>query len=214
MLSGCKTTSNTNEVFFGKEKGVELLGVDVTIDPYLVESDAERNGDLFGDAIAAREQPEGESMESRELAGEPAAADETLDTQAELAEGRLLPGPAQPTQSQIEDHRAFGHIPYRTWCSECVRARGTGEKHSKRRDGRRMCVFSFDYLHLNAAGSPVSREAKAAGAQVSLTLLVAKDSLGKAVFAHVVPQKGVDLTTTLLTPSSGTSCGSATISWR
>ena len=27
---------------------------------------------------------------------------------------------------------------------------------------------------------------------MSLTLLVAKDSLGKAVFAHVVPQKGVD----------------------
>ena len=190
-MTASKTTSNINEVVFGKEKGVELLGMDLTGDPYLVESDGEVDGDLFGDAIAARKRPDGESAESCELADEPAAADETL-AEAELAEGRLLPSPVQPTQSHVEDHRAFGHIPYRTWCSECVRARGTGEKHSKRRDGRRMCVFSFDYLHLNATGSPVSREAKTAGAQVSLTLLVAKDSLGKAVFAHVVPQKGVD----------------------
>ena len=39
MLTACKTTSNINEVVFGKEKGVELLGMDVTVDPYLVESD-------------------------------------------------------------------------------------------------------------------------------------------------------------------------------
>ena len=29
MLTACKTTSNINEVVFGKEKGVELLGVEI-----------------------------------------------------------------------------------------------------------------------------------------------------------------------------------------
>ena len=38
----------------------------------------------------------------------------------------------------------------------------------------------------------MKKEDVLAGAEVSLTILVAKDSLGKAVFANVVPQKGVD----------------------
>ena len=64
-----------------------------------------------------------------------------------------------------------------------------------------MFSFSFDYLHLDAAGNPVSREAVKAGAQVSLTLFVANDSLSKAIFTRVVPQKEVTLTTTPSTPS-------------
>ena len=156
MLTACKTTSNTNEVVFGKERGVELLEVYLIVDPYLAERDGEVNGDLFGDAVAAAKRPDGESTELCELADEPAAADETPDAEAELAEGRVLPSPVQPTQFHVEDHPAFGHIPYRSWCSECVCPRGTCDKHSKRRDGRRMCLFSFDYLHLDAAGSPVS----------------------------------------------------------
>ena len=62
-------------------------------------------------------------------------------------------------------------------------------------------------LHLDATDSPVSREAMAAGAQVSLTLLVVKDFFGKAVFAHVMPQKGVIRSTTRWIPSSRTSHG-------
>ena len=46
-----------------------------------------------------------------------------------------------------------------------------------------MCIFSFECFRL---------EAKAAGPQASLTFLVANDSLGKVVFAHVVLQKGAD----------------------
>ena len=53
-------------------------------------------------------------------------------------------------------------------------------------------MFSFDYLHLDAAGKPIARGTMEAGAAAALTNLVAKDSLGKAVFAHGVLQKGVD----------------------
>ena len=53
-------------------------------------------------------------------------------------------------------------------------------------------MFSFDYLHLDEAGKPITRGTMEAGVKATLTILVAKDSLGKAVFAHVVLQKGVD----------------------
>ena len=47
-------------------------------------------------------------------------------------------------------------------------------------------------MRFDKSGIPVAREAVLAGAEVSLTILVAKDSEGKAVFGDVVPQKGVD----------------------
>ena len=53
-------------------------------------------------------------------------------------------------------------------------------------------MFSFDDRHLDEAGNLVARDAVRSGTKVSLTLLVAKDSLGNAIFVHVVPPKGVD----------------------
>ena len=40
---------------------------------------------------------------------------------ADGAEYKVSPDPGEPTASQVEDHRACGHWPYRSWCSECVR---------------------------------------------------------------------------------------------
>ena len=38
------------------------------------------------------------------------------DQDCEGAAARVLPDPGEPTASQIEDHRACGHVPYRSWC--------------------------------------------------------------------------------------------------
>ena len=111
----------------------------------------------------------------------------------EGAQFKVSPDPGEPTVSQIEDHRACGHWPYRSWCPECIRARGGCEQHRKRTEAKAICVFSFDYLFLDAAGNVVKREDVASGVAVALTILVAHGSKGKACFAHVVPQKGVDL---------------------
>lgn len=43
------------------------------------------------------------------------------------ADARVLPDPGEPTASQIEDHRAFGHVPCRSWFAECVNGRSAGE---------------------------------------------------------------------------------------
>jgi hypothetical protein len=123
--------------------------------------------------------------------------DEGHDDNGELPEGqdcegaiaRVLPDPGEPTASQIEDHRACGHIPYRSWCAECVKGRSTGEQHRHRSGERGICVFSFDYLYLDKSGKPIKREALADMEDVDVTILVAKASRGKAIFSHVVSKR-------------------------
>ena len=111
---------------------------------------------------------------------------------AEGADHKLLPDPGEPTVTQIEDHEACGHSPYRSWCDACYFGRGCGEQHRKRTGTKSICVFAFDYLLLDKSGNVVQREALTAGAEVDVKILVAHDSLGKACFAHVIPQKGID----------------------
>ena len=105
---------------------------------------------------------------------EPSALPEEAD--AHGAERRILPPPGEPTQSDIMEHCAQGHWPYRSWCRECVAGRGTGEQHRARRGERRVCVLSFDYLFLDRSGKEVSRARMEEGEDVDHTILVVKDS--------------------------------------
>ena len=99
----------------------------------------------------------------------------------------MLPDPGEPTASQVEDHRAFGHVPCRTWCAECVKGRPTGEQHRHRKGDRKICVFSFDYLYLDKSGKQIKRgEALANLEEVDVAIPVVKASKGKAIFSHVV----------------------------
>ena len=70
--------------------------------------------------------------------------------------------------------------------------RATGEQHGRRKGPRRVCVFAFDYLFPGEPGNLLQRDAISSGADVDLTIHVAKDLKGNAVFGHVVPQNGVD----------------------
>ena len=56
-----------------------------------------------------------------------------------------------------------------------------------------MCVFSFGYLYLDKAGVVMKKNSMLDMEDVSVTILVAKESRGKSIFAHVVPQKGLDM---------------------
>ncbi len=42
---------------------------------------------------------------------------------------KMSPDPGQPTEKQLEEHRARGHVPYRTWCKWCNMGRGRGHQH-------------------------------------------------------------------------------------
>ena len=82
--------------------------MDFQVDPYFVEPEGEDN-DLFGDARNAAASAETAAAES-DVEHRAAAA---ADAETETAEARFLPGPMEPIQSQAEDHRVCGHIPFR-----------------------------------------------------------------------------------------------------
>ena len=96
---------------------------------------------------------------------------------------RVLRDPGEPTMQEWEEHRV-DHIPYRSWCPYCVRGRGTGTQHRKVKEVPRIPTFGFDYLHGSEGGE--------AEGTAPVRILVAKCNLTKCLFAHVVPQKGMD----------------------
>ena len=68
---------------------MELMGVDLQVDPYFVESEGEDDG-LFGDAAAAAGSPAAAAAEGVD------APDAAEDAEAETAKVRFLPGPLKP----------------------------------------------------------------------------------------------------------------------
>ncbi len=120
--------------------------------------------------------------------------EEIDDHEAELdaAPKRTSPDPGAPTQSEIDEHNV-DHIPYRCWCEECVRGRGTGEQHRLCGAGSVIPIVAFDYLFIVERGVVRREELQDGEAERALLkILVVKDLRSKAVFAHAVPQKGVD----------------------
>ncbi len=101
---------------------------------------------------------------------------------------RILPDPGLPTQKQLDDHR-IDHLPFRSWCPECVAGRATGEQHIARKEEKQISTFSMDHLYLTKS-RVVEREALLEGEEVELKVLVAKDSKTKTIFAHAVVEKG------------------------
>ena len=86
---------------------MELMGVDLQVDPYFVYSEGEDDG-LFGDAAVAADNP------AAAEAGGVDTLEAAENAEAETAEASFLLSPPEATQSQAEDHRASGHIPCRS----------------------------------------------------------------------------------------------------
>ena len=137
------------------------------------------------------EQGEDQSLEAEDAP--PELVDEGPDEDFECQEcvaPRILPDPGLPTQKQLDDHR-IDHLPFRSWCPECVAGRATGEQHIARKEEKQISTFSMDYLYLTKS-RVVEREALLEGEEVELKVLVAKDSKTKTIFAHAVVEKGAD----------------------
>ena len=170
-------------VFVNEDGGGSVGGKDVSLD------------DLFGenpDANARRSvEAVGDHNEAELMERVAFSDDEEAEVEVEKT-CRVLPSPGNPTDAHREEHRASGHLPYRTWCEECVAARATGEPHRQRTGKRTACVFAFNYFYLSKSGSVIPRNDLGDREEIDLVVLVAKDVLAEAHFAHVVPQKGVD----------------------
>ena len=94
-----------------------------------VRDDKADLSELFGDEVRDN-QDMGGSAEG------PGGVENTLSDGEDLEETlvqRILPDPGEPTASQREDHRASGHITFRSWCEDCAAARATGDQHRQRK---------------------------------------------------------------------------------
>ena len=111
--------------------------------------------------------------------------------------------PGAPTAQQVEDHRKT-HIPYRSWCKWCVLGRGRGIQHRKA-GASDVPIIGVDYFFLTKGGIFRRREldyaltgegeseleaARTSGDVVKYVLV--RCFASKSVFAHMVPQKGLD----------------------
>ena len=102
-----------------------------------------------------------------------------------------LKAPTAPTQKEIDRHR-LTHLPYRSWCPECVEAFAREWAHKAHGDTRAIPLISCDYMYVTKNGifarSELSEEEREAAARV----LVMYCGETQTPFADGVPQKGVD----------------------
>ena len=61
---------------------------------------------------------------------------------------KKLLNPLLPSAEEVERHKVSGHIPYRSWCPVCVKARGKEMGHARgsgEARGRKLPEYSMDY---------------------------------------------------------------------
>ena len=64
-----------------------------------------------------------------------------------------LPSPVTPSSLMRAEHKACGHLPYRSWCDQCVEAFGRERAHaSGSTDTRVFPLISVDYMFLSPKG--------------------------------------------------------------
>ena len=91
-------------------------------------------------------------------------------------EAKALPRPNEPTEQQRAQHN-LTHLPYRSWCEHCVRAKGK-ERQSKRNTDRQP-LTQIDYSFATAGADVQQR-----------TILTATDVQAGLATSVVVPAKG------------------------
>lgn len=143
----------------------------------LLSNDVIKNEILFGD------------IENNAAEGE----EELIAEDIEVV--KALPNPVLPDQATIDHHR-IDHLPYRSWCGECVAGRGRALPHLRTGGKRKIPTITFDYCFISKTGV-YSRE-EWASMQASETetegvkILVVREIVSRCTFAHVVQHKGVD----------------------
>ena len=121
---------------------------------------------------------------------QPADAEQGQERDAEQPEGeveapeeriaKMRRNPQEPTKEEVERHR-LTHVPYRSWCPECVRARAKATPHliQKNPDEKNIPTFHIDYWFMRDK----------AGAEL-VPVATIRDDKSKTIKAHVVPGKG------------------------
>ena len=97
---------------------------------------------------------------------------------AEGVKAKVMVSPVKPTASEVATHEAT-HIPHRSWCLYCMRARGRPRRHRAVTDHEGVPRLSIDYLFTGQKAD-----------EKPMTVLALKDEFRGAVRATAVPAKG------------------------
>ena len=120
-----------------------------------------------------------------------AGTEEITTEEAEVLPQQTVRTPYTPTASELAKHR-IDHLPYRDWCPECVEGFGREKPHTANHNRRWVPVISMDYLFVSSRGVFQKKDWEPIEGEDHVKVLVIYDSESKAIFAHAVPQKGVD----------------------
>ena len=70
---------------------------------------------------------------------------EHQDTLQEARRARGIPQPTQPTKQEMAEH-ALTHMPYRSWCPICVKAKGKQDAYKQQQSNQPVIQIDFAYL--------------------------------------------------------------------
>ena len=86
---------------------------------------------------------------------------------------KVAKSPNEPTQEEVDEH-CVTHLPYRSWCPVCVKARGREEPHKKGTKKGEKPIVSMDY---KVFGESATEDDK-------ITSIIIKDESTGSVAAH------------------------------
>ena len=87
--------------------------------------------------------------------------------------------PKLPSQDEVDKHYVMGHLPYRSWCNVCIKAKGRDMDHNRDNSKeRKLSEYSLDYCF---PGDELG---------FKWTVLVGKERGSKSWMATAVPTKG------------------------
>jgi hypothetical protein len=115
--------------------------------------------------------------------------DETISVEEE--EGAIVRAAKlerAPSKEEVAMHMV-NHIPFRSWCSHCVRGKSHGNPHRRKKDLEnqdREPVVSVDYMFMH--------DNQGESEEKGMPIMVIKDRKTRIIRARVVPQKGITLT--------------------
>ena len=161
----------------------------------MIHSDVEPISPVYASESAEGEQATGASGAGD--GGDPSSAEGELVEAPEAEEVQQqasMPSPTLPSHSERMEHR-ITHLPYRSWCDECVEAFGRERSHhAASLEKRTFPLVSIDYMFLTPKGLILKgRDGLWEDPpEDSTRVLAGICSATKAVFAFAVPQKGAD----------------------
>ena len=133
-----------------------------------------------------------EGNPAQDLGGHGRGAEMEAGEQEEVQPQKHLKTPDMPSKTEVAEHRANGHLPYRTWCPDCVEAFGREWQHTAHTGKRTIPLVSCDYLFVTPKGMFLRKELPEEERERALKVLVAYCGATGCIFAHAVPAKGLD----------------------